>query len=95
MNATSQTSDFKSTNDEKNKTDEKIEKVEAITTNILFSIMIVITIIGTCLLSIKIQEYVSSLQKIKSDYVFPRLQDFYISFLAMPILSVIYIKLGI
>ena len=93
MNTTSQNSDFKSiNNDEKSKTEEKLEKVEALTTNILFSIMIIITITGTLILSFKIQEYVSSLQKNKSDYVFPKIQDFYITFLAMPVLAVYYIK---
>ena len=80
MNTTRKSSD-------KNKEDSG-EKLEALTTNIIFGTMIIFTVIGAGYLSIKLKDYLSDFEKTRPDYKVAKLQDFYIILISMPVLAV-------
>ena len=86
MNTTSNTIDTKSSKDEQQV--ENFEKLELLTTNVIFGTMIVLTVLGTGYLGLLLQEYLSNFEKLRPDYIVPKLQDFYVTFLAMPVLAV-------
>ena len=64
------------------------DKVELMTTNFLFSVMIFFTSIGTCLIIYKLNEYLKPLKEFNPEYDFPSIQDFKITLFCMPIVIV-------
>jgi hypothetical protein len=85
---TSQESDFKDKTLDKQGGD-KYERAELIATNILFSIMIVLTVFGTGLLASKNQEFLEELSQSNEEYQLPLLSDFQVTLIAMPFAMVI------
>lgn len=66
----------------------KFERVELMTTNFLFSIMIILTTIGTFLIILKLDEFLKPLKELNPEYEFPSIYDFKITLLACPIVIV-------
>jgi hypothetical protein len=90
MNASSQISKVK-----KETQSDKMEKLEVFVTNILFGIMIGLTIFGTGYMGLMLQEHLIEFQKTRPDYKVPKLGDFYITLLSIPILAVkFFIKIA-
>jgi hypothetical protein len=87
MTTTSQESDFKDKVIDKQGGD-KFERVEVLATNIVFSIMIALTVFGTGIMARKNQEFLSDLGELNSEYQLPQLSDLYITLLAMPFVIV-------
>lgn len=82
-------SDFNKQNLKKEKeTESNIEKYEMLTTNVLFSIMIALTTIGTGMIIVKLNEYLEPLRLKNTDYVFPSIFDFKITLIVLPIMCV-------
>lgn len=75
-------------NDMKKDTSTSLEKVEIKTTNILFSTMIFFTAIGTCLMIVKLDEFLQPLKQINNEYKFPSISDFKITLATMPFIIV-------
>jgi hypothetical protein len=84
-------SDFKiNTKDEKLqiKKDDKEDKL----TNYVFSLLILITVIGTGLMANRLNEYRQILIDLNPDYNFPKYSDLSLSLVSMVILIVIIFK---
>lgn len=79
----------KSIPQDKKEAESKFEKYEILTTNVLFSLMIFFTTIGTALIILKLEEFLEPLRKTNLDYNFPSLFDFKITLITLPILCVI------
>jgi hypothetical protein len=86
--------DFKRSNQlsqnkrESNDSTSKFEKVELMTTNFLFSIMIILTTIGTFLILGNVDEFMKPLKEFNPNYEFPSFSDFKITLFASPIIIV-------
>ena len=79
---------MKNASTEIKKEEDKIEKIETMATNIIFGIMIILTVSGTGYLCLMLQEYLIDFEKTRPDYKRPRLVDFYITLLSVPVLAV-------
>jgi hypothetical protein len=64
------------------------EKFELMTTNFLFSIMIILTTIGTFLIIINVDEFLKPLKPLNPNYEFPSFSDFKITLISSPIIIV-------
>jgi hypothetical protein len=87
---TSQESDFKVESKSLTKREEKEKDgLESYFTNFIFSLMILMTLLGTGLLCHKLKEFTDALHEHKSpDYKFPHVSDLYISGIATVVLCV-------
>jgi hypothetical protein len=79
---------MKNTSTEIKKEEDKIEKIETIATNIVFGIMIILTVSGTGYLCLMLQEYLIDFERTRPDYKRPRLADFFITIISVPVLAV-------
>lgn len=80
--------DLNQTNKKEN--ENSLDKVELMTTNFLFSVMIFLTAIGTCLIIYILNDFLKPLKEFNPEYDFPSIQDFKITLFCMPIVIVIY-----
>lgn len=78
--------DLNGTNKKEN--ENSLDKVELMTTNVLFSVMIFLTAIGTCLIIYKLDDFLKPLKEFNPEYNFPSILDFKITLFCMPIVIV-------
>jgi hypothetical protein len=88
MTTTTEQCDLKAKEPQDKQPNDKFEKVENLVTNILFKILIVLTFLGTALLGVKMKEFLEFLGELNKDYRLPKLSDFAILGITMPILAV-------
>lgn len=69
-----------------------LERYELMTTNFLFSIMIILTTIGTFLIIMKLDEFLLPLKEINPNYEFPSIYDFKITLITIPLVIVRILK---
>ncbi len=72
----------------KKESENSLDKVELMTTNFLFSLMIFFTAIGTFLMIYKLDDFLKPLKKFNPEYNFPSLEDFKITLFCMPLVIV-------
>lgn len=72
----------------KKENENSFDKVELMTTNALFSIMIFFTAIGTCLMIYKLDDFLKPLKEYNKNYTFPSIYDFKITLICIPIVIV-------
>lgn len=72
----------------KKESENSLDKVELMTTNFLFSCMIFLTAIGTCLMIYKLNDFLKPLKEFNQEYNFPSIEDFKITLFCMPIVIV-------
>lgn len=73
----------------KEEQNDKFEKIENLIFNILFGIMICLTVVGTIYLCLMLSDYLTEFESIKPDYKIPKFQDFSLTLIAMPFMIVI------
>lgn len=90
MSSISNNSDFKQDKKEANKTEKngKLEKCENLATNLLFSVMLGITVIGSTILLYQATEFTNYLKQYNLEYEFPAISDFKITAIASLVLIV-------
>jgi len=76
----------------KKENENSLDKVELMTTNFLFSIMIFFTAIGTGLMIYKLDDFLKPLKETNSNYNFPSIFDFKITLISIPIVIVSFFK---
>ena len=62
-----------------------LDKLEFMTTNVLFSVMIFFTAIGTCLMIYKLDDFLIPLKRFNPEYNFPSIYDFKITLCFLPV----------
>ena len=82
-------SDFPANQDEK--VEEKSDKEEEKSTNMLFGFMIILTVIGSSLIVTHTEEFTKPIREANEEYEFPAAGDFQIVLVLCPILIVIFI----
>ena len=65
-----------------------IEQVEKTSTNVIFSVMILTTIIGAIIIVFKINQFLIPYKKLNRDYEFPSILDFKITLCFIPVVIV-------
>ncbi len=72
----------------KKENENSFDKLELMTTNFLFSIMMFLTAIGTCLMIYKLDDFSKPLREYNQDYIFPSIYDFKITLFCIPLVIV-------
>jgi hypothetical protein len=88
MSTATQQSDFKEKNLADKLPTDKFEKAEQLAMNILFSIMLVLTGLGSVLLASTLRDFLENLSEYNKDYTLPEFSDFCITLISTPLLIV-------